>query len=179
MVEKSFNQIQLFFLSNLISLPFRALKIPHDVSSVYSLQSTEVSVLFRHTLSFTLNSYSILLYLLSIQQRLLTVRKAVLQRDSHLFEVIHSVFWPVDVAHHPSRELIHGWVVVLREGQEQSQHPDHSYHHFGLCRWHALLQRVDDGHVPAERKRYINAEQHLSFDPRPCHILVTTTSEVE
>lgn len=70
-------------------------------------------------------------------------------KDSHLFEVAHGVFGPVDVAHHPAGVLVCVGVVVLGEGQEQSQHPDHSHHHLGLCGRHALLQRVDDGHVPA------------------------------
>lgn len=67
---------------------------------------------------------------------------------SHLFGV--GVFWPVDVAQHPAGVLFHVGVVVLREGQGHGQGPDHSHHHLGLCGGHALLQRVDDGHVPAE-----------------------------
>lgn len=85
-------------------------------------------------------------------------------RDSHLFEVAHGVLGPVDVAHHPAGELVRGGVVVLREGQEQSQHPDHSDYHLGLRGGHALLQRVDDGHVPAgvRGRRYSDAESTTS-----------------
>lgn len=64
---------------------------------------------------------------------------AVPQRDSHLFEVTKGVFGPVDVAHHPAGELVRVGVVVLREGQEQGQDPDHSHHHLGFCGRHTLL----------------------------------------
>lgn len=71
------------------------------------------------------------------------------QRHSHLFEVTDGVLRPVDVADHPAGQLVRGGVVVLREGQQQRQEPDHSHHHLGLCGRHALLQRMDDGHIPA------------------------------
>ena len=93
---------------------------------------------------------------------------AVAQGDSHLFEVAHHVFGPVDEAHDPPGDLVHVGVVVLGEGQEQSQHPDHTHHHFGLCGWHALLQRVDDGHVPVkggEEREVSDAGKHLWGEP--------------
>lgn len=71
------------------------------------------------------------------------------QRHSHLFEVTDGVLRPVDVADHPAGQLVRGGVVILREGQQQRQEPDHSHHHLGLRGRHALLQRMDDGHVPA------------------------------
>lgn len=89
------------------------------------------------------------------------VWKAATHRgDSHLFEVAHGVFGPVDVAHHSAGELVRVGIVVLRESQEQSQHPDHAHNHFGLCRWHALLQRVYDGHVPVKKQKNKGGQFH-------------------
>lgn len=81
-----------------------------------------------------------------------SLHSPTLQRHSHLFEVTDGVLRPVDVADHPAGQLVRGGVVVLGEGQQQRQEPDHSHHHLGLCGRHALLQRMDDGHVPAEEE---------------------------
>ena len=69
---------------------------------------------------------------------------------SHLFEVPDGVLGPVDEADDTAGQLGDVGVVVLGKGQAQGQHPDHSHHHLGLCGGHALLQGVDDGHVPEE-----------------------------
>ena len=71
------------------------------------------------------------------------------QRHSHLLEVTDGVLGPGDVADHAAGQLVRGGVVVLGEGQQQSQEPDHHHHHLGLGGRHTLLQRMDDGHVPA------------------------------
>lgn len=72
-----------------------------------------------------------------------------LNGHSHLFEVTDGVLGPVDVADDAARQLVRVGVVVLREGQQQGQDPDHCHHYFGLSGRHALLQGVYDGHVPA------------------------------
>lgn len=69
--------------------------------------------------------------------------------NSHLLEVTELVVGPVDEADHAVRQLRCGGVVVLREGQQERQCPDHAHHHLGLRGGHTLLQRMDDGHVPA------------------------------
>lgn len=67
--------------------------------------------------------------------------------DSHLLVVHSGVLGPVDEADCASGQQGRVWVVVLRKGQEQSQHPDRTHHHTGLGGSQPLLQRVDDRHV--------------------------------
>ena len=69
-------------------------------------------------------------------------------RYSQLPEVQAAVLGPVDVADGASGQRGDGGEVVLREGQQQSQGPDHQDHHPGLCGAEPLLQGPDDRHVP-------------------------------
>lgn len=80
----------------------------------------------------------------------------------HFLEVHDGVFRPVDVTDKATGQLVHVGVVVLWEGKQESKHPDHTDDHFGLSGREALLQRVDDGHVPAKNNQKHSIHQHKS-----------------
>lgn len=72
-----------------------------------------------------------------------------MQLDSHLSYVI----WPGEEAHHARVEVVKLRVVELRESQQEGQEPDDADDHHCLSGSHALLEGVDDGHVPVQRKQ--------------------------
>ncbi len=69
--------------------------------------------------------------------------------DLRLLKIPHAVLWPVDVAHNTSWQLSGAGKIVLGESQEQRKGPDHPHHQLGLSGRQALLEWVDDSHVPA------------------------------